>query len=127
VASGSIAPRILDVGTDGGEWSASRPGPFTPRERIFSKNPVNVQEWFQGRDYDVFPFKSFHLNTDTRKTYKLIIIEHIYSTNSAFLNSIFVKFVNFCALDIFINFSTRKCHKNSWTGGSAPLSCRGRR
>jgi hypothetical protein len=29
--SGSIAPSILDLGF-GGEWSASRPGRFTPRE-----------------------------------------------------------------------------------------------
>jgi hypothetical protein len=31
--SGGIAPRILDLGLDGGEWSVSRPGRFTPRER----------------------------------------------------------------------------------------------
>jgi hypothetical protein len=31
--SGGIAPRILDLGTDGGKWSASRPDRFTPRER----------------------------------------------------------------------------------------------
>jgi hypothetical protein len=31
--SGGIAPRILDLGTKWGEWSASRPGCFTPRER----------------------------------------------------------------------------------------------
>jgi hypothetical protein len=33
--SGCIAPCILDLGTNGGEWSASRPGRFTPRERAF--------------------------------------------------------------------------------------------
>jgi len=27
--SGGIAPRLLDLATDGGEWSASRPGRFT--------------------------------------------------------------------------------------------------
>jgi hypothetical protein len=31
--SGGIAPCILDLGTRLGEWSASRPGRFTPRER----------------------------------------------------------------------------------------------
>jgi hypothetical protein len=31
--SGGIAPRTLDLGTDGGEWSASRPGRFIPREK----------------------------------------------------------------------------------------------
>jgi hypothetical protein len=31
--SGGIAPYILDLVLDGGEWSASRPGRFTPRER----------------------------------------------------------------------------------------------
>jgi hypothetical protein len=31
--SEGIAPCILNLGTDGGEWSASRPGRFTPRER----------------------------------------------------------------------------------------------
>jgi hypothetical protein len=31
--SGGIAPRISDVGLDGGEWSASRPDRFIPRER----------------------------------------------------------------------------------------------
>jgi hypothetical protein len=30
--SGDIAPRILDLGTRWGEWSASRPGRFNPRE-----------------------------------------------------------------------------------------------
>jgi hypothetical protein len=31
--SGSIAPRIiLTSALDGGEWSASRPAPFIPRE-----------------------------------------------------------------------------------------------
>jgi len=28
-----IAPRILKLGTRWGEWSSSRPGRFTPRER----------------------------------------------------------------------------------------------
>jgi hypothetical protein len=31
--SGGIAPRSLDLGTNGGEWSASLPGHFTPKER----------------------------------------------------------------------------------------------
>jgi len=31
--SGGIAPCILDIGVDGGEWLASRPGCYTPRER----------------------------------------------------------------------------------------------
>jgi hypothetical protein len=31
--SGSTVPRILDLNPDGGEWSASRAGRFTPRER----------------------------------------------------------------------------------------------
>jgi hypothetical protein len=32
--SGGIIPRIFDLSTlDGGEWSASRPGRFNPRER----------------------------------------------------------------------------------------------
>jgi len=31
--SGCIAPLILDPVLDGGEWSASRPGRFTPRGR----------------------------------------------------------------------------------------------
>jgi len=30
---GGAAPRILDFGLEGGEWSASRPGRFTPRGR----------------------------------------------------------------------------------------------
>jgi hypothetical protein len=30
--SGGIAPRILALALYGGEWSASRPGCFTPRE-----------------------------------------------------------------------------------------------
>jgi hypothetical protein len=28
-----IGPRFLDLGTSWGEWSASRPGRFTPEER----------------------------------------------------------------------------------------------
>jgi hypothetical protein len=31
--SGGIAALILNLGTSGGEWSASRPGRFTPKER----------------------------------------------------------------------------------------------
>jgi hypothetical protein len=31
--SGGIAPRIVTSALDGGEWSASRPGRFTPRKR----------------------------------------------------------------------------------------------
>jgi len=31
LGSGGIAPRILDSAIDGGEWSASRPGRFTPK------------------------------------------------------------------------------------------------
>jgi hypothetical protein len=31
--SGDIAPPILTSALDGGEWSASRPGRFTPRKR----------------------------------------------------------------------------------------------
>jgi hypothetical protein len=30
---GDIAPRIIELGTEGGKWSASRSGRFTPRER----------------------------------------------------------------------------------------------
>jgi len=30
---GGIAPRILDLALDGGDWSDSRPGRFTPTER----------------------------------------------------------------------------------------------
>jgi hypothetical protein len=30
--SGGIAPRTLTSALDGGEWSAPRPGRFTPRE-----------------------------------------------------------------------------------------------
>jgi hypothetical protein len=33
LGSKGIAPRILTSALDGGEWSASRPGCFTPRER----------------------------------------------------------------------------------------------
>jgi hypothetical protein len=32
--SGGIAPRILTSPLDGDEWSSSRPGRFTPRERV---------------------------------------------------------------------------------------------
>jgi len=38
LGSGGIAPRILDVGIVWGEWSASRPGRFTPKERV----PVHI-------------------------------------------------------------------------------------
>jgi hypothetical protein len=31
--NGGVAPRILTSALDGGEWSASSPGRFTPRER----------------------------------------------------------------------------------------------
>jgi len=31
--SGDMAPRILDFGTRWGEWSASRPSRFSPRQR----------------------------------------------------------------------------------------------
>jgi hypothetical protein len=31
--SGGTAPRILTSALDGGEWSVSRPGHFTPKER----------------------------------------------------------------------------------------------
>jgi hypothetical protein len=31
--SGGIAPPFLTSALDGGEWSASRPGRYTPRER----------------------------------------------------------------------------------------------
>jgi hypothetical protein len=37
--SGGISPRILDFGTRW-EWSASRPGRFTPRERASSTNCI---------------------------------------------------------------------------------------
>jgi hypothetical protein len=40
--SGSIAPHILTTALDGGEWSASRPGRFTPRE----EDPVT--HWIGG-------------------------------------------------------------------------------
>jgi hypothetical protein len=32
--TGGIAPRIPDLGTNGGEWIVSRPSRFTPKERI---------------------------------------------------------------------------------------------
>jgi hypothetical protein len=32
--NGGIVPRILDLGTTKSEWSASRAGRFTPRERV---------------------------------------------------------------------------------------------
>jgi hypothetical protein len=31
--NGGVAPHILASALDGGEWSASRPGRFTPKER----------------------------------------------------------------------------------------------
>jgi hypothetical protein len=34
--SGSIAPPFLTSALEGGEWSASRPGRFTPREIVTS-------------------------------------------------------------------------------------------
>jgi hypothetical protein len=34
--SGGIAPRILTLALNGGEWSASRFGRFTPRERTLA-------------------------------------------------------------------------------------------
>jgi len=37
--SGSIAPRILDLGGRWREWPASRPGRFYPRERV----PVPIE------------------------------------------------------------------------------------
>jgi len=40
--SGSILPRILNPALDGGEWSASRPGRFTPTER------APVTHWILG-------------------------------------------------------------------------------
>jgi hypothetical protein len=36
--SGGISPRILGSELDGGEWSASRLGRFTPRERAPGTN-----------------------------------------------------------------------------------------
>jgi hypothetical protein len=36
--TGDIAPRILDLVTNGGEWSVSNPGRFTPRERTPGTN-----------------------------------------------------------------------------------------
>jgi hypothetical protein len=36
--SGGIAPRILDLALDGGEWSASRPGRFTSQ----GKSPWSI-------------------------------------------------------------------------------------
>jgi len=32
--SGYIAPRILELGNNGNEWSASRPGRFTQRKEL---------------------------------------------------------------------------------------------
>jgi hypothetical protein len=32
--SGGIAPLFLDLGRDGGEWSAPLPGRFTPEEKV---------------------------------------------------------------------------------------------
>jgi hypothetical protein len=32
--SGGIVNSFFDLALDGGEWSASRPGRFTPRERV---------------------------------------------------------------------------------------------
>jgi hypothetical protein len=40
--SRGVAPRILTSALDGGEWSASRPGRFTPRES------VSVTHWRGG-------------------------------------------------------------------------------
>jgi hypothetical protein len=37
---GHIDPHLLDHGTNGGEWSASRPGPFTPGERALGAHWV---------------------------------------------------------------------------------------
>jgi hypothetical protein len=37
--SGSTAPRILNPSIGGGEWSASRPGRFTPRIRTTTPPP----------------------------------------------------------------------------------------
>jgi hypothetical protein len=38
--SGGIAPRILTSAQDGGEWSASRPGRFTPWERALGTHRI---------------------------------------------------------------------------------------
>jgi hypothetical protein len=40
--SGGIAPRNLDLGTRRGEWSASRPGRFTPSERAPSTQRIEA-------------------------------------------------------------------------------------
>jgi hypothetical protein len=40
--SGGIAPRTLTSAIDGGEWSASRPGRFTPRERAPGTHWIGV-------------------------------------------------------------------------------------
>jgi hypothetical protein len=40
--SGGIAPRILTLALDGGEWTASRPGRFTPRERAPGTHWIGV-------------------------------------------------------------------------------------
>jgi hypothetical protein len=42
LGSGVTAPRIFDLGTRGGEWSASRPGRFNPREK------APVTHWIGG-------------------------------------------------------------------------------
>jgi hypothetical protein len=34
MGSGCIAPQFLNLITDGGEWSASRPGPFTSEKGL---------------------------------------------------------------------------------------------
>jgi hypothetical protein len=38
LGSGGMAPHILDSTLNGGEWSASRPGRFTPRKRAPGKH-----------------------------------------------------------------------------------------
>jgi hypothetical protein len=40
----SIAPSFLTWALDGGEWSASRPGRFTPRERALGAWSIKSKE-----------------------------------------------------------------------------------
>jgi hypothetical protein len=63
--TGGIAPRILDLGTSRGKWSASRPSRFTPRKR------VPGTQWIRGwvshyTHTDPYPFKTQHTITQYR-------------------------------------------------------------
>jgi hypothetical protein len=43
MGSGGIVPQFLTLALDGGEWSVSRPGRFTPGER--APNAHWVRDW----------------------------------------------------------------------------------